>query len=82
MRVVRERKGVWVPSMEWVHPRIGQNSSEFMLMRRCRGLEGGWFRVHKPLGDHRKQGSGSGVGGRGDHGGEVLFSGGGADRVE
>ena len=82
MRVVREMKGARVPSMEWVQPRIGQNKSEFMVMRWCRGLECGWFRIHKPLGDHREQGGWGGVGGRSDHGGEFLFSGVGADRIE
>jgi len=51
-------------------------------MGRCRGLESGWFRVHKPLGDQWKQGGRGSVGGRGDHSGKFLFSGVGADRKE
>ena len=50
MSVVRVRKGALSPSIECGQPQIGQKNSEFMVVKRCRGLVS-WFRFHKPLGD-------------------------------
>jgi hypothetical protein len=50
MSVVRVRKGALSPSIECGHPRIGQMNSEFMVVKRCRGLVS-WFRFHKSFGD-------------------------------
>ncbi len=44
------RKGALSPSIECGQPQIEQKNSEFMVVKRCRGLVS-WFRFHKPLGD-------------------------------
>jgi hypothetical protein len=73
MSVDRVRKGALSPSIECGQPRIGQKNSEFMMVKKCRGLVS-WFRFHKPLGDHWEEGSGGSFWGGFDDFCEFSFS--------
>jgi hypothetical protein len=55
MSVVRVRKGACVPSIEWLHPLIGQWRLGFMVGSGCRGGFRWEFRFHAPSVDDRKK---------------------------
>ncbi len=55
MSVVRVRKGACVPSIEWLHPLIGQWRLGFMVGSGCRGGFRWEFRFHAPSVDDSKK---------------------------